>query len=181
LQCVSKGEGTFGNHCTTPPETIDNDPEIFSDVNSNILSNPSDGNRFIIRSVSCGRVITLLEGNVVLAHPDDRGSVYWACVKTRGWYGFRNCATRKFLGYKEDGSLCCSAEQQQNMENFHISSRPDGGSFLLMSHVGNHIADFCYGRELWYVGVKIGQGIEILAKIGTDDSLGIGWEFIEVR
>jgi hypothetical protein len=165
----------------TPPETIGNDLDSFSGTDLGTSSIPSEGSKFIIRSVSCGRVITLLKGKVVLAYPDDSGgSVHWECVKSRGWYGFRNCVTPTFLGYDEDRRLCCSAKEQKGWENFHIGPRPEGGSVLLMAQTGNAWTDLWYGRELWPVGVKWERGVESLAIIGTENPC-IGWEFIEVQ
>jgi len=169
--------------CTaiTPPETIGDDLNSFCDVDPSSPLIPSDGFTFVIRSISCGRVITLLEGKVVLAHPDGGGSIHWACVETGGWFGFRNCASHNFLGYDENGRLCCSAKQKKNWENFHIGPTREGGYVLLMSHTGDHMKDFWYGRELWHVGAKTEQGGETLAKIGPGGTGGIRWEFIKVQ
>lgn len=164
----------------TPSETINDDLDSFGDVNSSTSSTPSDGSTFIIRSVSCGRVITLLYDKVSLSYPDDRGSMHWECVETGGWFGFRNCVTGNFLGYDKDGTLCCSAKEQKNWENFHYRWKPEGGFVLLMSHVGSHWKDLWYGRELWHVGVKMENGVEKLAKMGPGGSGGLAWEFSEV-
>lgn len=58
---------------------------------------PSHGSIVIIRSTSCGNVITLLDGHVVLASSGSRGSIYWTCVESEGWFGFSNCISKKFL------------------------------------------------------------------------------------
>jgi hypothetical protein len=165
---------------TTPPGTIDNDFNSFGDVDSSTSSIPSPGFTFVIRSVSCGRVITLFNGKVILARSDGRGSTHWACVENGGWIGFQNCVSDKFLGYDKDGRLCCSAKEQKDWENFDFRQRREGGYVLLMLHVGEHWKDLWHGRELWHVGVKMEQGVENLTKIGRGGSGGIVWEFIEL-
>src|SRR6266487_2794649 len=68
----------------TPPETVatdlmdDRDP--FGGPIPSSSSVPWPGSTFIIRSVSSGQVITLLDGQIVLAPPGGRGSIHWACV-----------------------------------------------------------------------------------------------------
>ncbi|KAI9778546.1 MAG: hypothetical protein M1816_004022 [Peltula sp. TS41687] len=139
---------------TTPPETVatnlldDHDP--FGDAKSSYSSVPWPGSTFIIRCVSSGHVITLLDGQIVLAPPGGRGSIHWACVETKGWFGFRNHVS--------------------GWENFCVRMRPEGGYVLLMTHF----------ETLWHVGIKVEQEVEKLAKIEYKGSDGIVWEFVEV-
>ncbi|KFY29347.1 hypothetical protein V493_02396 [Pseudogymnoascus sp. VKM F-4281 (FW-2241)] len=80
----------------TPPETLAAD--TLTDSETSFSSIPWPGSTFIIRSVSSGRVITLLNGDVELSAPGGRGSIHWACVETNGWLGFQNLASGEFLG-----------------------------------------------------------------------------------
>jgi len=159
---------------TTPPETIiadlldDHDPFGGAKLSSSSVLWP--GSTFIIRSVESGHVITLLDGQIVLAPPGGRGSIHWACVETKGWLGFQSPVSGKFLGHDAKGRLCCSVERHQGWENFCVRMRPEGGYVLLMTHF----------ERLWHVGIKVEQGVEKLAKIGDGGSDGIVWEFIKV-
>ncbi|KAF2094063.1 hypothetical protein NA57DRAFT_47193 [Rhizodiscina lignyota] len=137
---------------------------------SSSSSVPWPGSTFIIRSISSWQVITLLDGQVVLAPPSSSGSTHWECVETKGWLGFRSPISGKFLGHDTRGKLCCSAERHQGWENFCVRATPEGGYVLLMTHF----------ERLRHVGIKIEQGVEKLAKIGDGASDGIVWEFIRV-
>lgn len=153
---------------TTPPETIADN--LDQDVDSSTSSVPGPGFTFIIRSVSCGRVIKLLNGQIVLTQPDGYGSIHWACVETKGWLGFQNFASGKFLGHDIHGRLCCSAGRHRGWERFEVRQRREGDYVLLMTNY----------EDLWPVGFNVEQGGEYLAKINKGGSGGIIWEFIEV-
>jgi hypothetical protein len=159
---------------TTPPETVltdvlnDHDPFDGAEPSSSLV--PWPGSTFIIRSVSSGHVMTLLDGHIVVTQPGGRGSILWACVETKGWLGFLNVVSGKFLGHDAKGRLCCSAERHQGWENFCVRMRPEGGCVLLMTHY----------ERLWHVGIKVEEGVEKLAKIGDGGSDGIVWEFAKV-
>lgn len=158
----------------TPPETVADDflddLDPLGDAESSSPSVPWPGSTFIIRSVSSGHVITLLDGQIVLAQLGGRGSVHWACVETKGWLGFRNTVSGRFLGHDARGRLCCVADRQQGWENFCVRVRPEGGYVLLMTHF----------ERLWHVGTKVEQGVEKLAKIENGRSDALVWEFIKV-
>jgi hypothetical protein len=130
---------------------------------------PWPDSTFIIRSVSSGHVITLYGGQVMLAPPSGRGSIHWKCVETKGWLGFRDSASNRFLGHDMSGRLRCSAEQHNGWENFCVRMTPAGGYVLLMTHF----------ERLWHVGIMVEQGVGKLAKIG-DKRSAIIWEFVKV-
>lgn len=157
----------------TPLQTtaadLPNDFEPFSGATPSSFLVPWPDSTFIIRSVESGQVITLLEGQIVLTQPGDHG-MYWQCVETKGWLGFRNTVSGKFLGFDSRGTLGCSAERHQGWENFCVRHHPGGGCVLLMRH----------WDSLWHVGIKVEQGVEKLAKIGEGGSDGVVWEFAKV-
>lgn len=157
----------------TPPETVatlldDDDP--LSDAPRSASSVPWPGSTFIIRSAQSGHVITLLDGQVVLAPPGGRGSIHWDCVEAKGWLGFRNNVSGRFLGHDASGKLHCSADRHQGWEFFCARMRPDGGYVLLMTHY----------ERLWHVGLKMVHGAEALAKVDQAQSDGLVWEFVKV-
>lgn len=162
--------------CTaaTPPEsdptsTLNDEPPS-GGTGHNSSSVPWPDHTFIIRCLSSGRVLTLLDGQVVLAQPGGRASIHWACVETKGWLGFRNPVSGKYLGHDRSGILRCSADQHNGWEHFYARPRPEGGYILLMKH----------WEKLYHVGVKVEHGVERLGKIGEGGSDGLVWEFSKV-
>ena len=169
---ILDGDDSTAYSATTPPETVAADllDDPFSGPKPSSSLVPSPGSTFIIRSVSSGHVITLLGGQIVLTQSGGHGSIYWACVESKGWLGFLNVVSGRFLGHDAKGRLCCSAERHQGWERFCHRTRPEGGCVLLMTHY----------ERLWPVGVKVEEGVERLAKIGDGESSGIVWEFVKV-
>ena len=153
----------------TPTETTAADDPFGTTKPSSFLV-PWPGSTFIIRCVSSGQVITLLDGQTVLTQLGSRGSIHWECVETKGWLGFRNIVSGKFLGHDSKGRLCCSAEGHKSWEYFCTRMRPEGGCVLLMTHY----------ERLWHVGMKEEEGVEKLAKIKEGGSDGLVWEFVKV-
>jgi hypothetical protein len=154
----------------TPPETVadfleENDPLGTSKLSSSSV--PWPGSSFFIRSASSGHVLTLCDGQVMMLPPGGRGSIHWECVETKGWLGFRNVVSGRFLGHDNAGKLRCTADRPQEWEKFCVRMTPEGGYVLLMTH----------WERLWQVGFTVERGVEKLAKIGE---AGIVWEFIKV-
>lgn len=149
---------------TTPPPSIAAD----SLPSASASSIPCPGSTFIIRSTASGRVLTLLDGQVVLAAPGGRGSIHWVCGETKGWLGFQNLASGKFLGHNIWGRMCCEADRQQGWERFCARMTLGGGYVLLVTHWG----------ELWRVRGYVEQGVEMLERTGGGE--GIVWEFVRV-
>jgi hypothetical protein len=169
-------DNSTADTAVTPPETELGNLEDYDPLNGtypDAFSVPWPGSTFIIRSVSCGKVITLLEGKIMLAPLGGRGSIHWDCVETNGWLGFRNPITNRFLGH--DGKrgregLQCEAKEHQTFENFGVRRRPDGGYIMQMIHY----------HALWPVGIRAVPEGEILAKIENGGADVIAWEFIRV-
>ena len=159
---------------STPPGSVATDVpdphDLLSGAKPNPFLVPWPGSTYIIRSVSSGHVITLLDGQIVLKQPGGHGSIHWVCVETKGWLGFRNTASGKYLGHDEDGKVCCRADQHQLWEYFCIRPRPKGDYVLSIQY--QHF------ESLWQIGIQVEQGEEKLAKIESGD--GVGWEFLKV-
>ena len=157
----------------TPPETVaadlldDHDPLGGAEQGSYLV--PWPGSTFIIRSVPSGHVIALLDGQITLTQPGGPGSIHWACVETKGWLGFQNIVSGKFLGHDPKGRLRCSAERHLGWEYFCVRMRPEGGCVLLMTHF----------ERLWHVGIEVERGVKKLAKIGDGGSGAMVWEFVK--
>lgn len=170
---IPDGDDSTIDTAITPPDTVAadllDDHDRFGGAEPNSSLVPWPGSTFIIRSVSSGHVLTLRDGQIALTQPGGRGSIHWACVETKGWLGFRNVVSGKFLGHDSKGRLYCSAERHQGWEYFCVRMRPPGGCVLLMTHY----------ERLWHVGIKVEQGVEKLAKIGDGGSGGIVWEFVK--
>ncbi|CZR57751.1 uncharacterized protein PAC_07640 [Phialocephala subalpina] len=156
----------------TPPETVatfldEQDPLTPFKPTSSV---PWPGSTFIIRSAESGQVLTLVDGQLILASPGGRGSIHWACVETKGWLGFRNTVSGRYLGHDNRGKLRCVADRHQAWENFCARLTPDGGYILQMTHF----------ERLWKVGMQVERGKEMLAKVGEGRDDGIVWEFVKV-
>lgn len=157
----------------TPPETVINDeiddldPLTSTTFTSSI---PWPTQTFLIRCASSGNLLTLRDGEVILASPNGRGSIHWACVETKGWLGFRNTVSGRYLGHDKHGKLCCVSNRQLWWENFCARITPSGGYVLLLTHF----------ERLWHVGVKSERGVDRLAKIGDGVVDAMLWEFVKV-
>lgn len=165
------------NTAVTPPETTAGDLLADEDPLGDSISStsvPWPGSTFIIRSVLTGRLLTLLDGQVVLAPPGGRGSIHWKCVEEKGWLGFRNTISGRFLGHNKNGRLCCVADRQQGWENFCVRMTPDENYVLLMTHF----------ERLWKVGLKVegnGAGEKLVKMNAVDAEKGkVEWDFIKV-
>lgn len=171
---MSEHDGSVVDIAATPPETVISDlldeEDPLHATKPSFGSVPWPGSTYIISSVDTWQLLTLLDGKVVLAPPNNGGSTHWQCVETKGWLGFRSPISGKYLGHDVGGKLRCSAERHQGWENFCVRARPDGGYVLLMTHF----------ERLWHVGIKKEHGVEKLAKIGDGGTDGIVWEFIKV-
>lgn len=90
----------------------------FDDYERERYKPPVPGKTYIIRCMENYRQITLLDGQVVLAEPDSLGSPYWHCIETNGWLGFRNVATKCFLGHngQKPGDMICKVERHREWE-----------------------------------------------------------------
>jgi len=147
----------------TPPETIADDLDSSP-------SEPCPESTFIIRSVSCGRYLTLLDGRIILAHQNDRSSIRWTCrERDDGWFGFQNSASGMYIGYSGK-TLHCSAGRHGSSECFTFRPMPGGRYILLMTA----------WEKLWAVGIREENGVESLVRINKGSSGGHVWEFIKV-
>lgn len=159
---------------TTPPETTASDHQedchSFNGPETHSLLVPSPDSTFIIRSMSSGEVITLLDGQIKLTRPGGHGCIHWACVESKGWFGFRNIVSGDFLGHDAKGKLCCTVKRLQGWEQFSLRPKPEGGCVLLMPH----------WWDLQPIGIVMEQGVEKLAKVGEGGSDGVVWEFVKV-
>lgn len=168
LDSVFVSDSEDDNICT-PTTTSENVHPEFGEDNNLREWVPSDGSTFIIRSVCCGNVITMLDGQVVLA-PYDGGASVWTCVESEGWFGFRNRISNKFLCHGWNGTLKCSAEQHDKWRHFTITPVPKGGYIMQM-------LDWWTLRPII---VNAENGLQTLARTGNKLSQGIVWEFRQV-
>lgn len=167
-------DSTINDTAVTPPETVADDltDEDPLGIPSTSTSVPWPGSTFIIRSILTGHVLTLLDGKIILAPPGGRGSIHWSCVENKGWLGFRNTISGRFLGHNKNGRLCCVADRQQGWENFCVRMVPDSGYVLLMTHF----------ERLWKVGLKVeGDGEKLVKMNAAEAEEGkVEWDFIKV-
>ena len=173
IHLLDNDDSTTACTAATPPETIYADLDDLDPMNSDgkiTSSVPWPSQTFLLRSPSTGHLLTLRDGQIILASPGGRGSIHWACVENKGWLGFRNTVSGRYLGHDKHGKLHCAAERQQGWENFCARITPEGGYILLMTHF----------ERLWHVGIKSERGVERLAKLGDGVVNGMVWEFVKV-
>jgi hypothetical protein len=116
-------------------------------------------------------VITLVDGQVVLAPLGSRGSIDWKCVETEGWFGFQSCVSNKFINHGWDARLKCSAELRGKCRHFTITPVSDGGYIMQMP-------DWWVLRP---IVINAADGLQKLGRTGNRLSEGIIWEFIKVE
>ena len=152
----------------TPTVTTENGtPDLKDHASTSWV--PSHGSTVIIRSISCGNVLTLLDGNIVLAPPSGRGSILWECVESKGWLGFRSCVSGKFICHGPDARLKCTAEEHQRFRYFTLTPVPKGGYIMQME-------DYWTLRP---VVINAENGLRKLGRTGNKLSEGIVWNFLE--
>ena len=166
-QPISEPDTSTDYTSTTP--TVD-DEDIHHTIQAINSSVPWPGSTYIIRAAGSANVLSLLNGNVVLASPGSRGATHWECTESGGWLGFKEPASGKFLGFNFWGKLCCTGTKQLAWENFCARMRPDGGYVLLMTH----------WERLWPVGWREEFGKQILSKVDKAAEDGIVWDFMKV-
>ncbi|GAB7366887.1 hypothetical protein MBLNU230_g1249t1 [Neophaeotheca triangularis] len=159
----------------TPPETVADDLLGAEDpLGDSIRSTsvPWPGSTFILRCITTGRLLTLLDGSIILASPGSGGSYHWECIEHKGWLAFRSRISGRFLGHNKNGRLVCTADKQQGWENFTVRPTPEGSYLLFMTH----------HERLWRVGLKLEEGgVEKLFKMNAADAreAAIEWDFIK--
>ena len=169
----NNGDATTSTAITQAPSIADVALNTrYSITGMSSLVCPEPGTTYIIRSVSCGRVITLLEGNIELTEPNDYGCSHWACVDKDGWIEFRNRVSGGFLTYDYFGKLCCASQVVEKTERFCTRMTPNEGCVLIM----------LYQDGLHHLGIQGADSMKTLFinghRCGKVNKLG--WEFIMV-
>lgn len=157
----------------TPSATSDNTAKDLQKCDDSQSSTPSPGHIFIIRSRTEGKVITFLNGKIILDTPGGLGIYKWRCVQKNGWLGFQDPASAKYLGYDDAEWLQCVADKQDKREYMCPRKRAEGGYVLLA----------LLGDQLYPLGVRSNQTVESLelkVKVRDWDMEGIAWDFIAV-
>ncbi|KAF2726942.1 hypothetical protein EJ04DRAFT_506493 [Polyplosphaeria fusca] len=147
------------------PKTSEGDNEL-----ELISSIPWPKSTYILSSKSDRRVLTLLDGEVILDTLGGRGSIHWELFESRGWYGIRNVPSGRLLGHDKKGKLICEVKIHNEWECFTPRARPDGGHDLLMRFWDNLVP----------VCLKTESGKERLFRITDGKSKSVVWEFTKV-
>lgn len=173
---LSEDNTTILTPATPPESTVEFDD--LSTTTANIAV-PWPGRVFILRTIPSNRILTLRDGQVVLSKPTPNyhtcKSNHWSCIENKGWLGFRNVVSGKFLGHDWNGRIVCVADWHKKFERFDVRHRPQekgcpGGYVLMLTH-----------RDcLWHIDLREEGGAERLAKYGEGCAEGLSWEFIEV-
>lgn len=156
-----------------PEPEQDDDYDTKADVGSSFwgagaLRNaaPWPGSTYIIVDRAQGRAITMIDGRLSLeSDACATGSCHWVCIENKGWFGFRNTASGKYMGHDGRKNIYAAKDRHQAWEFWVARPCPDGGYLLLTTHydllLKMRIADD--GRSLV-----------------TREEGGTVWEFIKV-
>ena len=131
---------------------------------------PVPGHVNIIKDVTTKRVIALHEGKIILTEPDWRDSFYWACTEVKGWLGFKNTVSGRYLGHNLQGWIVCSANEQKGWEFFLPRVMPNRSYLLSMTHYD----------ELRHLNSKIDKGTVRLTKLEDDETEQKQWQFLKM-
>ena len=161
----------------TPPETVaseNTDKEKTAPSNAIESDAPWPGSTYIISSTSTNQVLTLRNGEVILAAPGGRGSIHWDCVEVNGWLGFRNSVSGCLLTYfpHNKNKIGCSVKKLADWEKIALRPKPGGGYVLMMT----------FWEGLRPIGTVIENGKTKLAKLDNDPEAqaGLVLRFIKV-
>lgn len=154
-------------------------PDSTEGSNLNVIRSerkpPLPGHVYKIVSADCGRQIMILQGQVVLANPEELGSPYWVCEQyDSDWLGFRNPATGKLLGHDSGnpGLIRCDVQNHQQWEQLlAIPHTRTEGAFSILT-------EYWYGRRA--IGSCEVDGKTRLCRIKDEHDPGIAWTFSEV-
>lgn len=141
-------------------------------------SRPIHGHSFLIQDVATEKVITFWKGEIVLVPVGGWVMTRWECVEDRGWLGFRDPSSYKFLGFNENKLLHCKYEHHKLWERFQEREVDDRIYHLLMT-------DFKAWKErwqeapLWPIGIHSENEPPHLKLLGAN-SKPTRWRFIEV-
>lgn len=177
------GEPSTVNATADPMDTLSTSEEIFTTPRTESASYdftrlnrgaPLPGRIYKIISVSCGRQIMILNGQVMLASPEELGSPYWACEQHDTWLSFRNPATGKLLGHDSGnpGLIRCDAQNRLQWEQMlAIPHTRTKGAFSILT-------EYWYGRRS--IGLYEVEGGTRLCRIVEGHDPGVAWVFSEV-
>ncbi|OWP00735.1 hypothetical protein B2J93_8426 [Marssonina coronariae] len=197
-------DSTACGGAVTPPETVtdllENDcPSVDLKESSSV---PWPGSTFIIRSVSSGRVVTLVEGRIELAPPGGRGSIHWACVQKMGHLkilipntfapnpehphpvkiGYEMVLTlMEWLGFRNPVSGRYLGYCGNGKLRCEAGKQKGWEDFCVrLTPEGGYVLLMTHDEKLWYVGSVNDHGMEKLAKVSERVKDAIVWEFVKV-
>jgi hypothetical protein len=157
----------------TPSVTSENTTSDVTQPNDVHSSVPWPGRTFMIQSRANGQVITFLNGEIILDKPGGLGTYRWRCVESKGWMGFQDPASAKYIGYNKDESIRCTVDKHEHWEYLCPRKRPEGGYLILVFVM----------ETLIPIGVRpisAENGVQQKVRILDWKSDGIVWDFIEV-
>jgi hypothetical protein len=127
---------------------------------------PWPGSTYIIVDRAGGRAITMIDGRLSLeTDACATGSATWVCIENKGWFGFRNTASGKYMGHDGRKNIYAVKNHHQAWEFFIARPCPDGGYLLLTTH--------------YDLLLKMRIGDDGRSLVAREDG-GSVWEFIKV-
>jgi hypothetical protein len=157
-----------------PSNTSDNITISSTNIDESQRSSvPWPGRTFIIRSHTNKKVITFLNGEVILDKLGGLSTYRWRCVVRNGWIGFQDPASARYLGYNKEGWFRCEVNEHNDWEYLCPRKNPEG-EYLILVLVNGRLLPLRSDPDVKEEDVK--QTV----RIGDWNSEGVVWDFIEV-
>lgn len=121
-------------------------------------STPTPGSWYLIRIQESGKYLSVIDGKACLQErPHPWGGVWWRCVKTKGWYGFHEFTSGRYLGHVK-GNIVVIHPSHWVPDYIAVSHQPGGGYHLSIfadDRDGDHGSDDIVP---WLKPLKTGNG-----------------------
>ncbi|KAI5455592.1 hypothetical protein BGZ63DRAFT_397988 [Mariannaea sp. PMI_226] len=148
------------------------DIETFGSLRVTRMSDPRNGDIFLIVDKSKNRALASQDGNLHLEEIHSRDSEkpipsswQWLCTEKDGFKGFQNVDGGGFLGHDIRWDFYAKAPHHKGWEHFTLSRRPSGYYWI----------QALYWWTLWQVSARSdGRGVYAQSDGGTL------WEFVKI-
>ncbi|KAI1363499.1 hypothetical protein F5Y08DRAFT_354298 [Xylaria arbuscula] len=166
-------EGELSPEESQPPTSISHAPS------QETICVPDPGGIYIIRHIQSGKVITVIDGSLILEKvPRKRGGIYWCYQQfLDGWAALRNTVSGMHLGYDHMTTTAPSALRDLGPSRCFLQPRHPRGYGLYIKYYRETLAPLVVVRE--------GPDHVIVLDDGEDNRVAAAavaiWEFIGVR
>ncbi|KAI1158284.1 hypothetical protein F5B18DRAFT_101354 [Nemania serpens] len=117
----------------TPTHTTEQDISPLDELQSpraSLASAPTPGRTYMIRHLGLGKTVSVKGGHLSLEHYDPHAGCYWNCVENRGWLGFSETVSGKYLGRNEKRAFSATVNAHSLWGSFVVTGHENGGYYL---------------------------------------------------